>query len=243
MNLYSYYFAFDGYDPNQPRDAYGRWCAAGLSAEIREVIKHFPEWLRRAVTFALIGKPVAEISGKEFQKDGVPLTQKVSAYYKQVYNNQVQNPELGKVDLDFRGIKDDLGHGISGLKAAAFMCVPQVIQKGFIFDRQQNWKDRGYDTFVLIAPVIIGGKRYAEEVIIKKRPAGRQGLYLHEVDLTEKLEEVFKTTSEGAPLPTSRLIIAKKIEDYKPIKIGPNRYICRLAIRTTIREIMEEKGD
>ncbi|MGN0023013.1 MAG: hypothetical protein ACI352_03180 [Elusimicrobiaceae bacterium] len=243
MSLYSYPFVFDAYNPNQPRDDYGRWTSAGLSAEAKDIIKHFPEWLRRAVTFALIGTPVAEISGKEFQKDGVPLTQKVSAYYKQAYNNQVQNPELGTVEIETHGVKSDIGHGLSGLKAAAFMCVPQVIEKGFIFDRQENWKGRGYDTFVLIAPVIISGKRYAEEVIIKKTKEN-QRLYLHEVDIQEKLEHLLQTShTQDVNAPAFKLIIAKKIRDYKPINIGQGRYICRLAIRTTIREIMEEKGD
>lgn len=243
MNFYSYPFVFDAYNPNQPRDAYGRWCAAGLSAEIREVIKHFPEWLRRAVTFALIGTPVAEISGKEFQKDGVPLTQKVSAYYKQAYNNQIQNPELGAVEIERHGVKSDLGHRLGALKAAAFMCVPQVIEKGFIFDRQKNWKNRGYDTFVLIAPVIIGGKRYAEEVVIKKTKEN-QRLYLHEVDIQEKLEHLLQTShTQDVNAPAPRLIIAKKIKDYKSIRIGLNRYTCRLAIRAAIKEIMEAKGD
>lgn len=138
MSFYSYPYVYDGYTPNQPRDAYGRWTAAGLSAEIREVIKHFPEDLRRAVSFALIGAPVAEITGKEFQKDGVPLTDKVTAYYKRVYNNQVINPKLGLVEIEKHGVKSDLGHRLGALKSAAFMCVPQVIEKGFIFDRQKK---------------------------------------------------------------------------------------------------------
>ena len=242
MNLYPYCFTYDEYNPNQPRDGYGRWTKEGfaLPAEVQNVIKRFPETLRRAVTFALTGEPVASITGKEFQKDGIPLTTKVSQYYKDFYNNQVKNEVLGIIALDFRGVKDDIGHGLSALKAAAFMCVPQVIEKGFIFDRQENWKGRGYDTFVLVAPVLINNQRYVEEVIVKKRPAGRQGLYLHEVELTAKLEEVFKTASEGAPLPTSKLIIAKKIEDYKPIRYGQDKYTCRLEIRTLLREVLSE---
>lgn len=107
---------------------------------------------------------------------------------------------------------------------------------------KKNWKNRGYDTFVLIAPVIIGGKRYAEEVVIKKTKEN-QRLYLHEVDIQEKLEHLLQTShTQDVNAPASKLIIAKKIEDYKPIKIGQDRYICRLAIRTAIREIMEGKG-
>lgn len=51
----------------------------------------------------------------------------------------------------------------------------------------------------------------------EKRTKENQRLYLHEVYLTEKLEEVFKTTTEGAPRPVSKLIIAKKARDCNPI--------------------------
>lgn len=40
------------------------------------------------------------------------------------------------------------------------MYVKQVIKKGFIYDRQTNWKNRGYTSFVLIAPIKIGKDIY-----------------------------------------------------------------------------------
>lgn len=85
-----------------------------------------------------------------------------------------------------------MGHGIGALKAAAFYAVPEVIQKGKVFDRQQNWKGRGYDTAVLAAPISIADKEYICEVIVEQRP-NRQGFYLHEVQIKEKLPDVFKT--------------------------------------------------
>ena len=85
-----------------------------------------------------------------------------------------------------------MGHGIGALKAGAFYAVPEVIQKGKVFDRQQNWKGRGYDTAVLAAPISIADKEYICEVIVEQRP-NRQGFYLHEVQIKEKLLDVFKT--------------------------------------------------
>ena len=66
----------------------------------------------------------AEISGKEFQRDGVPLTDKVPAYWQGVYHGEVESPELGRVVLDKEGVKSSIGHGIGSLKSAAFFCCP-----------------------------------------------------------------------------------------------------------------------
>lgn len=172
-------------------------------------INQLPKDIAEGVKFALTSEIVAKISGTEFQKDGVPLTVKVPEFYQKAYGGKAKNPELGDVLLDVRGVKDDMAHGVGSVKGAAFMCVPEVIKKGFIYDRQKNWKGRGYDTFVIIAPVEIGGKKYIEEVIVKKGTE-RQGLYLHEVGLKKELENVFKTTNGGTS-PASRLIIAEKI--------------------------------
>ena len=172
-------------------------------------INQLPKDIAEGVKFALTSEIVAKISGTEFQKDGVPLTVKVPEFYQKAYGGKAKNPELGEVRLDLEGVRDDIAHGMGSVKGAAFMCVPEVIKKGFIYDRQKNWKGRGYDTFVIIAPVEIGGKKYIEEVIVKKG-TDRQGLYLHEVGLKTELENVFKTTNGGTS-PASRLIIAEKI--------------------------------
>jgi hypothetical protein len=185
-----------------------------LPKEIKEYIKHCSKEVRQAIGFALIGKPVKILTGKEFQKDGIKLTIKVPKYYKEKYGGKVINKELGKVSLDLESVKDDIAHGIGSLKASAFIAVPEVIMYGKIFDRQKNWKNRCWDTFVIIAPIKIGDRRYIEEIIIKK-DSHRQGLYLHEIEIKKRLEDFIKTyADENHPLghpPISKLIIAKKI--------------------------------
>lgn len=172
----------------------------------------FGDWEKaatfRAVRDAIMSMPtVTEISGKEFQSDGVPLTDKVPAYWQDSYHGGVESPELGRVILDKEGVKSSMGHGIGALKAAAFYAVPEVIQKGKVFDRQQNWKGRGYDTAVLAAPISIAGNEYICEVIVEQRP-NRQGFYLHEVEVKEKLGNVFKTSTEGGTRQAPRSILA-----------------------------------
>lgn len=172
----------------------------------------FGDWEKvarfRAVRDTIMSMPiVTEITGKEFQSDGVPLTDKVPAYWQGAYQGGVVSPELGRVVLDKEGVKSSMGHGIGALKAAAFYAVPKVIKKGKVFDRQQNWKGRGYDTAVLAAPISIAGKEYICEVIVEQRP-NRQGFYLHEVEVKEKLGNVFKTATQGSTRQASRSILA-----------------------------------
>ncbi len=81
---------------------------------------------------------------------------------------------------------------------------------GKIFSREKNWKNRGWTTFVIIAPIKIGTVRYIEEVIIK-RMSNRQGLYLHEAEIKKRLESLFQTHTEVGNFPISKLIIAQKI--------------------------------
>ncbi len=58
------------------------------------------------------------------------------------------------------------------------------------------------------------GEEYFCEVIIKSNK-DRQGFYLHEVELTKKLTDVFKTAN-GSTSMSSKLIIAHKIAEFNP---------------------------
>ena len=165
--------------------------------------------IKLALDYLIVGEPVKVISGKEFQKDGIRLTEKVPNYYNLNYNGSVDNPILGKVALDLEGVKASLGRGIGKEKAAAFAAVPEVIKEGFIYNYEINWKNRGYDTAVIIAPILFNNKRSACEVVIQIRP-NRVGFYLHEVEEIKKLLDVFKTATEGGtPQRASKLIIAQ----------------------------------
>lgn len=178
--------------------------------------KAFKEWFGdwekvarfRAVRDAIMNMPVvAMLTGQEFQSDGVKLTDKVPAYWDGTYQGSVESPELGRVVLDKEGVQSSIGHGVGRLKAAAFYAVPDVIQKGRVFDRQKDWKGRGYDTAVIAAPISIGEKEYICEVVVEQR-SNRQGFYVHEVEIKEKLGNVFKTATKGSTRQASRSILA-----------------------------------
>lgn len=175
------------------------------------VYNSLPESLKNAVDFVFTAEPVKELTGNEFQKDKTPLVDKVVDYYAKEYDGKVNREGIGDVLLDRRAVKDSIAHGIGKNKAAAFAAVPEVIKNGVIFDEQNNRKGRGYDTKAIIAPIKINGEDYICEAVIAKSE-NRQGFYLHEVEITKKLADVFKTAINGTPA-SSKLIIARKIAE------------------------------
>ena len=60
---------------------------------------------------------------------------------------------------------ENLNSGTGETEEVAFMCVPELIKKGFIYDIQKNRKCSGYDTFVIIAPLEIGGKNILKKLL------------------------------------------------------------------------------
>ncbi len=171
-------------------------------------------WAKAAMDFLEKTAPVANLTGHEFQKDGVRLTDKVSAYFNSL-GNIAHNEELGDVILDLKSVEDSIAHGVGRLKSAAFIAVPKVIEKGFIFNRENNWKERGWDTAVIVAPVRLGGDDYICEVVAKK-VRGKQRFYLHEVEIKKTLDGVFKSVANnGNASQVSRLIIGKHIAEVK----------------------------
>ena len=181
--------------------------------------KWFGDWEKEAYAKAAIDflentAPVATLTGGEFQKDGVKLTDKVSAYFNSI-GNLAHNEELGNVVLDLKGVEDSLAHGIGRVKAAAFMAVKDVIEKGFVFNRETNWKNRGWDTAVIVAPIKIGGENYICEVVVK-RVNNSQRFYLHEVETKRTLDNVFKSVANnGNASQVSRLILGKHLQEVK----------------------------
>jgi len=144
-------------------------------------------------------KYVTKLTGTEFAKNEEPLTDRVTTYYQQNFNGEVEREGFGKVILDKRGVKDSLSHGIGRDKAAAFAAVPFIIKDGAIIDHQENWKGRNQDSFTIAAPVEINKNGYVGVVIVTRgKGTNRNKFYLHEVILQESLQdESFKTDTKA----------------------------------------------
>ncbi|MDR1847996.1 MAG: hypothetical protein LBR17_07790 [Bacteroidales bacterium] len=168
--------------------------------------KWFGDWEKAAkANFILSNDYVSTLTGNEFQKDNTPLTEKVTAFYKEKYNGKVERKGFGIVDLDKKGVANSLSHGIGSKKAAAFAAVPDIITKGVILDEQTNWKGRGYNSVVIAAPVQIGNDGYTGIVIVKMKNDNSNQFYLHEVVLQKNLQNGL--LSKTGTLPNSRTIV------------------------------------
>lgn len=180
----------------------------------------FGDWekvarFKSAVEKIMTMEPVASISGQEFQKDGIPLTEKVTKFWNEKYQGVAVHPEIGEVKLDVRGVKASLAHGIGGLKAAAFALVHDVIEQGVIVEHAPNWKGRGDDSFVIAAPVTIKGEECICEVVVMHGET-RIGFYLHEVQIKERLRDAFKTgvVTGASGVPKSILMdVASRVKE------------------------------
>lgn len=133
---------------------------------------------------------VSKISGDEYQGTAREVRSQIMDLYRS-YGGKVYNDVVGDIELNGRSVRNDLGHGFSPKKAAAFASVKDVLEKGKVLRYSTNWKSRGYDA------VAIGGKitiengenagQYYEVCIVRIDEDNR--MYLHEVDV-EKADSV-----------------------------------------------------
>ena len=179
---------------------FGKWDGEHIALKAKEYLDN--------------SKSVGEITGNEFINISTnDLIDKVQEYYEANGYSKIKNKELGEVSLDRRGIRDSKAHGISRKKIAAYAIVPQVVRDGFVFAYEYNWQNKGHDRAVIVANVTIDKKPYVCEVVVN-RSDKRQGFYLHEVEIKENLDGVFRTAINGTPS-RSKSIIAQYWKDGK----------------------------
>ena len=122
---------------------------------------------------------VITLNGNEFPKSKMKLSEQVAIFFKNL-GNKITRKGFGDVILNENGIKSSIAHGIGRAKSIAFAAVPDVIAKGKQIDFQQNWKNRGYDSYVFAAPIKIGNDTdYVGVIVLKDNNSNR--FYLHEV--------------------------------------------------------------
>ena len=160
-----------------------------------EKYKNLPQELKDAIDYIFTGKSVYDVKGDEFPNNGKNLNERVFNYYKENFNNVITVDNIGKIKLDKRSIKDSTFHGLSENKANAFAAVPYVLQQGKIVDvsKENNQNEKRY---LFVAPITLKGADYFCEVVVKSNK-DRQGFYIHEVELKEKLLDVFTAPQGG----------------------------------------------
>ena len=166
---------------NEFKDKYGDW---DRYFKCQYLLKH-PE--------------VCFLSGNEFSPiNGKTLTDQVEEYFIAL-GGKVISPFFGKVTLDRKGADDSLAHGMGRLKAIAYAAVKDVIENGILIHYDFNHKNRGYNSAVLAAPIMIGEERFVCEVAVTLTKDNCK-FYLHEVTKQKKLlDAVFITNLAHKP--------------------------------------------
>lgn len=152
---------------------------------------------------------VAQISGNEFQKtaaDPRPLRERVIDFFNSI-GNKVARKGFGDIALNNAGVRDSLGHGYGKLKAATFAALPDVLRDGKIISYDANYKNRGYESFLISAPVKVGNETvYVGAYVIKDQQTQRY-----------KVHEVLTTNKDGTQsFKTEPDPMGADIRDYAP---------------------------
>lgn len=134
-------------------------------------------------------EPVANLKGDEFGKSERSLKDRVIEFYEQI--GKVHNETVGDIYLTKDSVKDDLAHEIGRIKAITFAAVPDILRKGKVLKYSKNWKNRGYDSVIIGAPIHIAEGNNAGDyyglAVVKVMEDNR--MYLHEV-FTAKMGDV-----------------------------------------------------
>ena len=174
-------------------------------------------------------KPVAQITGEEVQygKTGKENTENIVRFFESI-GGKVTREGFGTVELVRAGAKATVQHGNGQVKQIAVAAIPDVIRYGKQIGFAEDWKSRGYNTYVFAAPVSVKNTEIYEAVIVKAYPTQNSAskFYVHEVcgsdgsllsiengTITKKesgLTSVLKTEQGGeAPKPLSKNSIAQ----------------------------------
>lgn len=122
-------------------------------------------------------QPVAVVTGQEVPKTGV-ATERVMTFLKNI-GGKVERPGLGDVLFSKSKVKNSLlGHGFGETKVELMAGVPGVIRDGKQIGFTENWKGRGYDSYVFAAPVQYRGEPVYVTAIVIRDSTNRY--YLHE---------------------------------------------------------------
>ncbi|MDR3173516.1 MAG: hypothetical protein LBU19_04630, partial [Treponema sp.] len=194
--------------------------------------------VQRNVEWLLNAEPVAVISENAINIDSLEGKNFVDKIYNLFVQNKTTQVMRGdwKINLSKSGIRASRQKGLSTSKINAFAALPEIITQGIITDVNRNWKNRGYDSYFINAPLKIGDGEYIAEVIINHGKDGIGNFYLHEVEEKSKLRGVKQTgmdtrTPEGASkLNIAHLLVESNTENENP----------SILFQLTEKEIQEE---
>lgn len=143
-------------------------------------------------------EPLATVDGTEIPAEG-RITERIMGYLDGI-GRKVDRPGFGEVTFTKTRIKNSfVGHGIGNAKIELMAGVPGVIAQGKQIGFSENWKGRGYDSYVFAGPVNYKGETtYLTALVTADRNGNRY--YLHEVvDADGNMIYGKKEKTEAAP--------------------------------------------
>jgi hypothetical protein len=188
--------------------------------QIHRVEKKYIDNLDSNIKSLLDMKPVAELTGNEFPNNGESIIDRVSEYYKSI-GDKVIRSDIGKIQLSKNGIKDSIKHGIYGKKIEAFKAIPEIIRDGILINKEYNWKERGYNTYLIGAVIEIQKEEYIAEVVVRESSRGDRTFYLHQLDIKENLLGLppSRTVSSSPQKVAFKGIIAQMVDNVKQFNL------------------------
>ena len=181
----------------------------------------YPKTIVEDVDWLLESDSVTSILGNDFNKSK-NLVDDVNFYYQINYGGKIYRKEIGIILLSRRSIQTSIAHGLGKNKRAAFRAVPEVLEKGRVFQIDLNHKGRGYESIIIAAPIKIWDKVFFCEVSVNRTMGGVASFYLHNVEIKEKLlsgtrpvrtyigEGQKRNTSKASKLIVANIVLAVK---------------------------------
>ena len=122
---------------------------------------------------------VKHLTGEELNDASKPLDQQISDLFASV-GNVAHREGFGKVELNRYGVDGIINHKPNRSKVLGVAATKEVIEKGYSIKTNLNWKGRGYDSYMIAAPVGLGDATVYVAAVVN-RDQGTNKFYLDEV--------------------------------------------------------------
>lgn len=175
----------------------------------------------------LEGKPIKEISTKEFNYDGSNLKDFALNYIK---NNPIENAKtkIGNVEISETGLRHSLSHTIYKNKLYAIPAIKDTLEKGTYLGVIKDFEGKRQNNYYFAAPITIDNDKNILFIRVKHVAGRDKALYIHDIFTLDEIKKV--TPYSGEPNATRRSLrgatLAKSIiQDYEKNNIIQNNPI------------------
>ncbi|GMO57837.1 MAG: hypothetical protein Ta2D_03610 [Rickettsiales bacterium] len=171
-------------------------------------------------------KPLFYLTGNEFQKqEGKNFKQQAQEFFNSL-NNKVENSIINGDDIAMNGvgIHKMLVSQLYKEKCCALQAVPTLLTKhedvsknAIIMNKELKWKDREYDTYLIVGTIDIANIEHIAEIVIHEYDTGKKTFYLEEVENKEDFLVSFQYSTIATPpkSPTHNTILKQFVNNVK----------------------------